>query len=66
MCEMIPRGGVGVRKSVYGVCFLAALVVLDTGTVGGAGLCSCGPGVAAFNAALINCGVVWAKTASFL
>lgn len=31
--RMIPHGGVGLRKSVCGICVLAALVVIDTGSL---------------------------------
>ena len=66
MGGVIPRGGVGLRKSVYGVWVLAALVVVDTGTVGCAGSCSPGHGAVALNAVNINFGVVWTKATCFL
>ena len=62
---MIPRIGVGLRKSVCGVCVLAALVVIETGRP-----CKLGPGRvaggAALNADSMECWVVWTKTTASL
>lgn len=63
--RVIPRGGVGLGRSVCGVCVLAALVVADTGR-----LCKpmprARPRRVAFDTDNIKFGVVWAKSTLFL
>lgn len=62
--RMIPRGGVGLKKSVCRVCVSAVLVVTDTGRL-------CKPVLparlrVALNAGNMNCGVVWTKSTLWL
>lgn len=63
--RMIPRSGIGLKKSVCRVCVLAAMVVADTGR-----LCKPVPCARlsriAFNAGIIKVGVVWTKSTACL